>query len=70
MISDEELAALPRLVGLPDVARVMDRNVETIRRLAKAGKLGVPTVKVGDHYVVPRHELWALVGFTPAEVAS
>lgn len=68
-MSDDELAGLPRIVSLTQVAKAIGRNPAHVREWAANGTLGIPTVHQGDRLVVTRHCLWEFLGFTPAEKA-
>ena len=69
-MSDDELAELPRIVSMTQVAKAIGRNPAHVREWAEQGTLGIPVVRQGDRYVVTRHELWAFLGFTPQERAA
>ncbi len=50
------------MLTVPEVARLMHRNPETIRRWIREGKL--PASKVGTQHVINEHDL-AIVGYLP-----
>lgn len=50
------------MLTVPEVARLMHRNPETIRRWIREGKL--PASKVGTQHVINEHDL-AIVGYRP-----
>lgn len=53
----------PHVLGINDVAPLINVSPSTIRRAVRNGEdLGFPVIKAGRKYVVPRRPLFALLG--------
>ncbi len=60
-----EVLALPAMVDVPTAARALGIGTTLAYELAKADQLGVPVLRLGRLYRVPRAGLLEVLGLAP-----
>lgn len=61
-MTDDELRALPPVLGLAATARPLALSRATVYMLAKSGELPVPVLRIGSRMKVRRCDLLAFLG--------
>jgi hypothetical protein len=68
-MSDEELRALPAVVGLPTAARALGIGSTKAYQLARAGEFPCALLRLGSRYRVSKAELFRVLGVSAGSPA-